>query len=262
MTTVARRLEGKACVVTGGSAGIGLAIVRRLLDEGGKVLFCGQNVESGTTAEQSLNSPDAHFMRADVGDEHDVEVLLASAVDRFGRLDVLVNNAAKAAVDLIPDLSTEDWRRSTAVNLDSVFFTSRAAIPIMRKQGGGAIVNIASISGLAGDGAYPSYCAQKGAVINLTRAMAVYHARENIRINALCPGFVETPATDAFKALPGLLESWFASIPAQRPAQPEEMAAIVAFLASDDASYVHGSIMVADGGVTAATGQPTQVPLG
>jgi meso-butanediol dehydrogenase/(S,S)-butanediol dehydrogenase/diacetyl reductase len=256
------RLQGKACIVTGGSAGIGLAIVRRLLDEGAKVLFCGQDEARGAEALAGLGSADAHFMRADVGEEADIEALVAGAVERFGGLDILVNNAAKAAVSLISEHSTEDWRRSTAVNLDSVFFASRAAVREFRKRGGGIIVNVASISGLAGDGAYPSYCAQKGAVINLTRAMAVYHARENIRINALCPGFVETPATDAFKAIPGLLEDWFANIPAQRPAQASEMAGIVAFLCSDDASYMHGSIMVADGGTSAATGQPTQVPLG
>lgn len=255
-------LQGKACIVTGGSAGIGLAIVRRLLDEGARVLFCGQDQGRGQDALEGLNSAEAHFLQADVGAEDDVEALVIEAVRLFGGLDVLVNNAAKAAVSLIPEHSTEDWRRSTAVNLDSVFFTSRAAVRQFRTQGGGIIVNVASISGLAGDGAYPSYCAQKGAVINLTRAMAVYHARENIRINALCPGFVETPATDAFKAIPGLLEDWFKGIPAQRPAQPEEMAGIVAFLASDDASYMHGSIVVADGGTSAATGQPTQVPLG
>lgn len=254
-------IAGKRCVVTGGSAGIGLAIVRRLLDEGAEVLFCGQNEANGAAALATLDHPKAHFMRADVGDEADVEALIAAAVERLGGLDVLVNNAAKAAIALIPDHSTEDWRRSTAVNLDSVFFASRAAVRQFRAQGGGIIVNIASISGMAGEGAYPSYSAQKAAVINLTRAMAVYHARENIRINALCPGFVETPATDAFKALPDLLETWFAGIPAQRPARPEEMAGTVAFLVSDDASYLHGSVLVADGGVTAATGQPTQVPL-
>lgn len=256
------RLEGKACVVTGGSAGIGLAIVERLLADGAYVLFCGQDASRGEQVLAELEHPRAHFRRADVGEEADVDALIADAVGRFGGLDVLVNNAAKAAVALIPDHSTEDWRRSTAVNLDSVFFASRAAIPHLRQRGGGSIINIASISGLAGDGAYPSYCAQKGAVINLTRAMAVYHARENIRINALCPGFIETPATDAFKAVPGLLEDWFRGIPAQRPGQPAEMAGIVSFLASDDASYVHGSIIIADGGVSAATGQPTQVPLG
>ena len=256
------RLKGKACIVTGGSAGIGEAIVRRFLDEGAQVLFCGTNADSGAAAERRFASPNANFMRADVGEEADVEALVAAAVERFGRLDVLVNNAAKAAVGPISEHSTAEWRRSTAVNLDSVFFASRAAIPHMRRQGGGAIVNIASISGLAGDGAYPSYCAQKGGVINLTRAMAVYHARENIRINALCPGLIDTPATEIFKTLPEFLENWRKGIPAQRVGRPEEMAAIVAFLASDEASYCHGTIMVADGGVTAATGQPTQVPLG
>ncbi|MFN3817695.1 SDR family NAD(P)-dependent oxidoreductase [Blastomonas sp.] len=255
-------LAGKACIVTGGSEGIGFAIVQRLADEGAKVLFCGRNPQTGEAAERTIDNPDVQFMRADVGEEADVEALLQAAVKRFGGLDILVNNAAKAAVALIPDHSTDEWRRSTAANLDSVFFTCRAAIPLMRQRGGGSIINIASISGLAGDGAYPSYCAQKGAVINMTRAMAVYHARENIRINALCPGFIETPATDAFKAIPGLLEDWFKQIPAQRPGRPEEMAGIVAFLASDDASFVHGTIMVADGGVSASTGQPTQVPLG
>jgi meso-butanediol dehydrogenase/(S,S)-butanediol dehydrogenase/diacetyl reductase len=255
------RLAGKSCIVTGGSAGIGLSIVRRMLDEGARVLFCGQDEGRGAEALAGL-SGDVHFLRADISEEEDCEALVVRATELFGGLDILINNAAKAAVGLIPDHSTAEWRRSTAVNLDSVFFLSRAAIPHFRARGGGVIVNVASISGLAGDGAYPSYCAQKGAVINLTRAMAAYHARENIRVNALCPGFVETPATDAFKAFPGLLEDWFKSIPAQRPAQPEEMAGIVAFLASDDASYMHGSIVVADGGVMAATGQPTQVPIG
>jgi meso-butanediol dehydrogenase/(S,S)-butanediol dehydrogenase/diacetyl reductase len=131
----------------------------------------------------------------------------------------------------------------------------------MERQGGGAIVNIASISGLGGDGAYPAYCAQKGAVINLTRAMAVYHARQNIRINALCPGLIRTQATAAFEAMPELWSRWQAGIPAQRAGTADEMAAAVLFLASDEASYFSGSIVVADGGVTAATGQPTQTPI-
>ncbi len=258
------RLQDKACIVTGGSAGIGEAIVRRFLDDGANVLFCGTSADAGAAAERRFASLNARFMRADVGAEADVETLIAEAVKRFGRLDVLVNNAAKAAVGPISEHSTEEWRRSMAVNVDSVFFASRAAVKILRKQGGGVIVNIASISGMAGDGAYPSYCAQKGAVINLTRAMAVFHARENIRINALCPGLIDTPATEIFKTIPGgFLENWCKNlIPAQRQGRPDEMAAIVAFLASDEASYCHGTIMVADGGVTAATGQPTQVPLG
>ncbi len=256
-----KRFKGKTCIVTGGSAGIGLATVRRFLDEGAEVLFCGTNIEAGEKALKLLDSPKAHFMRADVGEEQDIKALIEHAIASMGHIDILVNNAAKAAVDLIPDHSTADWRRSMAVNIDSVFFTCREVIPHMAKRGGGSIINVASISGLAGDGAYPSYCAQKGAVINLTKAMAVYHARQNVRINAVCPGLIETPATSAFEAVPGLLEKWHQGIPAQRAGQPEEMAGVIAFLASDDASFMHGSIVVADGGVTAATGQPTQVPI-
>ncbi|MCB2050289.1 MAG: SDR family oxidoreductase [Novosphingobium sp.] len=255
------KLSGKTAIVTGGTEGIGLAIVKRLVEDGAEVLFCGRTAATGEKAMAEIGNPAARFMRADVSDENDVAALIDKAVEMSGKLDILVNNAAKGAVALIPEHSTEDWRKSCAINLDSVFFTSRAAMPHLKKCGG-TIINIASISGLYGDGAYPSYCAQKGAVISLTKAMAVYHAREGVRINALCPGFVETPATSAFKAVPGLLEDWFKGIPAQRPAQPSEMAGIVSFLASDDASYMHGSIIVADGGVTASSGQPTQVPLG
>ncbi|WP_066557580.1 SDR family NAD(P)-dependent oxidoreductase [Croceicoccus bisphenolivorans] len=255
------RLDGKAAIVTGGTDGIGYAIVKRLLDEGTSVLFCGRSQDRGDAALARLGSDRARFMVTDVAEEAEVEALIAGAVEHFGKLDIIVNNAAVAAVALIEEHSTEAWRRSNAVNYDSVFFASRAAIPHLRKTKG-TIINIASISGLGGEGAYPSYSAQKGAVIQLTRAMAVYHAREGIRINAICPGFIETPATDAFKALPDLLESWIEGIPAQRPGQPEEIASVVAFLASDDASFMHGSIVVADGGVSASSGQPTQVPLG
>lgn len=261
MQTQARRLEGRVAIVTGGTDGIGYAIVRRLLDDGARVLLCGRTQERGDAALQRLESDDARFMVADVGEEADVEALVAHTVETFGRLDILVNNAAVAAVALIPEHSTEAWRRSNAVNYDSVFFSSRAAMPHL-KATGGTIINIASISGLAGEGAYPSYSAQKGAVIQLTRAMAAYHAREGVRINAVCPGFIETPATDAFKALPDFHANWIASIPAQRPGQPEEIASVVSFLASRDASFMHGSIVVADGGVSAASNQPTQVPIG
>jgi len=256
-----RKLEGKVCIITGGTAGIGKATVERFLGEGAKVLFCGKNSGVGKSVEKGLDNKDAVFIRCDVAVESDVNALIAEALSRFDRLDILINNAAKGAVGLITEISTEAWQRSNAVNVDSIFYTCRAAIPQMKKQGGGVIINVASISGIAGDGAYPSYSTQKAAVVNLTRAMAVYHARENIRISALCPGLIETPATEAFGAVPGLLQQWHKLIPAQRPGQAHEMANVLAFLASDDASYMHGAVIVADGGITAATGQPTQVPL-
>lgn len=260
-TAPCRRLDGNACIVTGGSSGIGFAVVERLTAEGARVLFCGRGEARGLAAQQRLPDGRAFFMRADVGVEADVEKLIAAGAARFGRLDVLVNNAAKGIAGAIPDHSTERWHRSQAVNVDSVFYACRAVIPHMRKAGRGVIINVASISGLAGDGAYPSYCAQKAAVINLTRAMAVCHAREHIRINAVCPGFIETQSTAGFGSIKGLLDEWRRRIPAQRFGRPEEIAGLIAFLASEDASYIHGAVLVADGGITAATGQPTEMPV-
>ena len=141
-----------------------------------------------------------------------------------------------------------------AIDLHSVFYACKAAIPHM--PAGSAIVNTASISGLGGDYRFAAYNAAKGAVINYTRALAMDHAKAGIRVNALCPGLVDTPITSDLNQIPGLREDWLSRIPMGRAAKPEEMAAVVAFLASDDASYVTGSIMVADGGTTACTGQP------
>jgi meso-butanediol dehydrogenase / (S,S)-butanediol dehydrogenase / diacetyl reductase len=236
-------------------------VVRRFVAEGGRVLFCGLNAVRGQEVAAEFSRNEATFLRADVGDEKDVEALVSAVVRNYGRLDVLVNNAARGVAGAVTRLATSDWRRSTAVNLDSVFFACRAAIPVMQANGGGAIVNIASISGLAGDGAYPSYCAQKAAVVNLTRAMAVCHARDDVRINAVCPGFVETPATSGFGRIEGLREAWRSRIPSQRFGKPEDIAGVVAFLASSDADYMHGSIVVVDGGMSAATGQPTEQPF-
>lgn len=252
--------ERKVCLVTGGTSGIGLATVRRFIAEGARVAFCGRNAEAGNTVYNSLPKDRALFVSADVGNESAVERLFEHTVGHFGHLDVLINNAGRGAIKLIQDMTTEHWRRSAASNLDSVFFCSRAAVRLMRRQGGGTVVNVASISGISGDGAFPAYCAHKAAVINLTRSMAAYHARENIRINALCPGLVETPATELFNEVPNLKERWLMAIPCQRAGTVEEIAAAILFLASDEASYIHGATLVVDGGVTASTGQPTQVP--
>jgi meso-butanediol dehydrogenase / (S,S)-butanediol dehydrogenase / diacetyl reductase len=254
------RFAGKTALVTGGTSGIGRATTIRLAQEGATVVFCGSNLEAAAEVVRETRTR-AIFKACDVGEEDDAQALVAFTLERCGRLDILINNAAKAAAREIAETSTEEWRATMAVTLDAVFYLSRAAIPIMRQQKGGAIVNVASISGMAGDGAYPAYCAHKAAVINLTRSMAVYHARENIRINAICPGLIETPAVQPLWTLPGLKDKWLDLIPARRAGTSEEMAAAIAFLASDDASYLAGSILVADGGVTAATGQPTQTPF-
>ena len=175
---------------------------------------------------------------------------------RFGRLDVVFNNAGIGAFGKTPDLDPETWLRTFAVDVHSVFYGCRAAIPFLRESGGGAIVNTASISGLGGDYGLSAYNAAKGAVVNYTRAAAIEHAREDIRINAVCPGPIETPLASPLINHPKVAPAYAELIPMGRPGRSEEVAAAAAFLASDDASYITGAMLVVDGGITAATGQP------
>lgn len=249
------RFDGKTVVITGGASGIGAASVRRFHSEGANVVISDIQDEAGEALASELGAR-AVFQHTDVSDYPAVEQLMQHAVDTFGRLDVLFNNAGIGCFGMTPDLPVEEWRRVIAIDLDSVFYGCKAAIPHMRKGGGGAIVNTASASGLAGDYGFTAYNAAKGGVVNYTRAAAIDHAREGIRINAICPGPVSTPIIAEVKALPGIEAAWNERVPLGRWAQPEEMAAVAAFLASDDASYITGSIIVADGGLGAHTGQP------
>jgi meso-butanediol dehydrogenase/(S,S)-butanediol dehydrogenase/diacetyl reductase len=250
-----KRFKNKTVVVTGGASGIGEASVLRFHAEGANVVISDINVEAGEELSGKLGER-AVFVRADVSDFGEVENLMRCSVETFGRLDVLFNNAGIGALGKTVDLSIEDWKRVFAVDLDSVFYGCKAAIPLMKQSGGGAIVNTASLSGLAGDYGFTAYNAAKGGVINYTRAVAIDYAREGIRINALCPGPVSTPIFDEVKAVPGVEEEWNRRVPMGRFARPEEMAAVAVFLASDDASYITGSIISADGGIGAHTGQP------
>ena len=193
-------------------------------------------------------------VKCDVSSTGDIEALIKAAVDRHGRIDILFNNAGIGSFGTSVEVQPTEWERVIAVDLHSVYYACHFAIPHMPR--GSAIVNTASISGMGGDYRFAAYNAAKGAVINYTRALAVDHARDGIRVNALCPGLVDTPITAGAQQLPGLKEEWESRIPLGRAAQPEEMASVVAFLASEDASYVTGTIMVADGGTTAHTGQP------
>jgi meso-butanediol dehydrogenase/(S,S)-butanediol dehydrogenase/diacetyl reductase len=191
----------------------------------------------------------------DVADSKLCDAAVATALDRHGRLDVVVNAAGiifRASGETTPD---EAWRRVLAVNLDGVFFMSRAAVPPMKKQGRGAIVNFGSIWGNVGAAGVAAYCASKGAVHNLTRAMALDHARDGIRINAVCPGEVNTPMLASGRAVPPTAEDLRklgeTVVPTGRLAEPEEIARVVVFLASDRASYVTGSLVTVDAGYTA-----------
>lgn len=250
---MSERFKGKVALITGGSSGIGAATVARLSAEGAQLLFTDRNPPAG----DGRGSGAIVFHEADMSDPAQVDAAVKAAVERFGRLDFLVNNAGTGGLAEAPDEKDAEWRRIFAINVDAVMYGCRAAIPAMRRCGGGAIVNVASISGLAGDYGMGAYNASKAAVVNYTRAVAIDFARDNIRVNAICPGLIDTPLT---RGIPDQAP-WKAAIPMGRSAQPAEMASVIAFLLSDDASFMTGSIVTADGGMTAHTGQPRSPSL-
>lgn len=251
------RFARKITVITGAATGIGAATARRFAGEGAILLLADVNEAEGTklTEELSKEGATAQFIRTDVRNATEVEALLQAAVDRHGALHVLFNNAGIGAYGKTADLDIETWHQVIAVDLDAVFYGIRAAIPRMKAGGGGVIVNTASISGMFGDYGLAAYNAAKAGVINLTRTAAIDYARDGIRINAVCPGPVETPMLNPILMLPTARDEYARLVPMGRVGKPEEIAAAVAFLASEDASYITGTTLVVDGGVTAATGQ-------
>lgn len=251
------RFSGKGVVITGGASGIGAAAARRFADEGAAVVIADINPDGKVFAE---SLPEAHFLVCDVANADAVARMINAAnewlVARGKQLDILFNNAGIGSFGETPDLAVEDWQRVIDVDLNSVFYACRVAIPLMRANGGGAIVNTASISGMFGDYGFSAYNAAKGAVINYTRTLAMDHGKDKIRVNALCPGVIHTGLTSGMAAAGDLMRQWETLIPLGRIGRPEEMANIVVFLCSDEASYITGAAIAADGGMTAKTGQP------
>lgn len=245
------RLEGRGAVVTGVGSGLGAEIAREFAGEGARVLGCDVNDEGGAATMHGIGE----YRHADVSCERDVEELIADAVCRFGRLDVMVNNAAIQIEAELAETTEEQLDRILAVNLKGVFFGCKHAVRVMRPAGGGSIVNIASILALVGDGILAAYCAAKGGVLGITRATAVQYGGEGIRCNALCPGDIDTPLVASYfataddpAALRGEVEREY---PLQRIAQPREIARAVVFLASEDSSFMTGQPLILDGGLLA-----------
>ena len=249
-----RRFEGQVVAISGAASGIGAAAARRFAAEGARLALC--DLRDDRLEEVAADLPGEVFARAvDVSDGEAYAAFIDAAADRFGRLDVLANNAGIGCFGHVDEITPEAWRRTFAVDLDAVFFGSRAALPHLRASRG-SIVNTASISGLFADAGLVAYNVAKAGVVNLTRNMAVDHAPDGVRVNCVCPGGVGTPMLNAHLRDDAIMQEYARLVPLGRVAAPEEMAAAIAFLASKDASYITGHALVVDGGVTAQTGQP------
>jgi meso-butanediol dehydrogenase / (S,S)-butanediol dehydrogenase / diacetyl reductase len=252
-----KRFEGKVVIVTGAASGIGEAAARQFSAEGAKVVLVDRQGEPLEKVAGELASDRTLAHVADVSSSRAVDDMVASGVTQFGRLDVLVNNAGVHEGGNPAGITDEQWRKVMSTDADGVFFGCRAALPHLEKTKG-SIVNTASVSGIGGDWAMSPYNAAKGAVVNLTRALAMDLGRKGVRVNSVCPSLTRTGMTADMMGDQKLLAKFAERIPLGRVCEPHEVAAVIAFLASDDASFMTGANVAVDGGVSASNGQPPQ----
>jgi NAD(P)-dependent dehydrogenase (short-subunit alcohol dehydrogenase family) len=251
------RIEGKACIVTGAGSGIGKAIAERLAEEGGKVLCVDVNPETAAATAQQIQQANgvAEAMTIDVSDSDQIDACISRCLELYGSIDVLVNNAGVNIPGVLHEVTNEVIDKTLDVNVKGAIYGCRAALPHMLRQGGGSIVNISSVNGLVSEPFLAVYSASKGAIVMLTKGVALDYAKQKIRCNAICPGWVDTPINYAHAEMLGGLEKVYASIdsfqPIGRPGEPREIAHLALFLASDEASFITGAIIAADGGMTA-----------
>lgn len=254
-----KRLEGKVCIVTGAAHGIGKATCQRLADEGAHVAVTDLEEDAGKAVRDSITvaGGSAEFWQMDVTDEGEVLRIFDEVVKKFGQIDVVVNNAGISGADKpTHEVTAEEWRKVMAVNVEGVFYCTKAAIPHLRKAGGGSIVNLSSIYGIIGAPDIPPYHASKGAVREMSKTDAMFYAKDGIRVNSVHPGFIWTPLVKEMgEASEGGVEAFRRSLDELHPighvGEPADIAAGIAYLASDDAKFVTGSELVIDGGYTA-----------
>ncbi len=251
---IPRRLTGRRAIVTGAGAGIGRAIALRLAAEGARVMVADLDPEAADAVAGEIGG-EAFAHEVDVSDEASAAAMIARAGEQWGGLDILVNNAGVGVAATTPDTDTGDWRRVLDVCLSGTFFAMKHAIPVLREGGGGAIINMSSVAALVGVADRAAYCAAKGGILALTRAAAIDHVAEGIRVNCIAPGTVDTPwvarITSGYDDPDAARQAMEERQPHGRLVSPEEIAAMAAYLASDEASSVIGAVMVVDGGMTA-----------
>ena len=247
------KLDGKVALITGAGSGIGRATALLFAKEGAKVVVADYVPVGGQETVRMIKEAggEAIFVEADVSKASDVERMVKTAVDAYGRIDILYNNAGITRAAPTAETTEEEWDLVLDINLKGVFLGSKYAIPVMLNQGGGVIINTASIAGISGFRGMSAYCASKAAVILLTKTMALEYGRQNIRVNCICPGVIQTAMTKAWNPDETVQQVPPRGQPVKRGGQPEEIARAALYLASDDSSFVTGAALVVDGGLTA-----------